>query len=78
MDRKDLGKITWIDPHSVDEWVPRDHHDLEMPNKVITVGRLIIDADKYVVVSLNWAEDTDEVSCSMVIPKRCIESMDEL
>lgn len=69
-------RVYWIDPHSVDEWIDKDSEDLKSMKTVKSVGYLISETSSYIVLSLNWCPDTDMVSCSMHIPRRCIQSMD--
>ena len=74
---KKIVRVIWLDPHSVDEWVSQDSGELDMPHKVETVGRLIKDESDFIVVSLNVGlEVNEDVSCSIIIPKPCIESME--
>ena len=78
MDRK-VVRVIWVDPHSVDEWTSPDTSSLEYPHKVETIGRLIKDEPRFIVVSLNIGlEDDPDVSCSIVIPRECIVKMDEV
>ena len=74
-----IVRVVWVDPHSVDEWVPIDSPDLDYPHRVETVGRLIKEEDTFIVVSLNIGLDANsDVSCSIIIPKRCIDKMERL
>lgn len=71
-------RVYWIDPHSVDEWIEKDSDDLKAMKTVKSTGMLISEASDYIVLSLNWCPDTDMVSCSMHIPRRCITKMEEI
>jgi hypothetical protein len=78
MDRQDIVYIEWIDPHSVDEWTDKDNEMLTSMQNVITVGRLVRETSSYVVIALNWCPDTENVSCSMHIPRVCIKKMEHI
>ena len=76
MDAKTIVRVVWLDPHSVDAWCETDNVSLNLQKEIISVGFLIADKADYICLCLNLAKD-GEVSCSMVIPRFCIVSLDE-
>ena len=75
MDKKpQIIMVSWVDPHSVDEWVARKELCL-LECIVYSVGILVRDTDSVIALSLNYQEQESgevDLSCIMIIPKKCI------
>lgn len=68
--------VTWVDPFSVDEWSSRD--DLPMkPCYIRSVGFLVNENKSCIAIAPNVGDERidKEVSCTTIIPKKCIVSM---
>lgn len=71
MDKKTV-KVTWYDPHSIDEWKPIKDIDYSI-TFIESFGYEIHRDEDVSVIALNYDHDQKAVSCTMVIPDICIK-----
>lgn len=74
MDGKNSLKVIyvkWLDPHSVDPWTSKEDLHLE-PYMVHSVGIFLKETERTIALSLNKADESEDTSCVMVIPKNAI------
>jgi hypothetical protein len=63
--------VHWFDPCSQDEWT--DVKDLNLkPAEIVSIGHVIKETDRALIMSLSLHASEDSVSCTMIIPKVCI------
>lgn len=71
-------KVVWIDPHSVDDWTDVDDLEKEKICKVIAVGFLLKETADKIVLTLNYSASGNDSCCTMIIPKACVLSINEV
>lgn len=64
--------VTWKDACSHDQWTDVEDVDDTVP-VIESVGWLLDQSDKRIVMALNYDEHNQQVSCVMVIPKVFVE-----
>lgn len=65
--------IEWYDPYSVDEWTDLSSFNTKI-NMVVTIGQVLDETQKQVIIALNYVPEEDNASCIMVINKDTIKS----
>jgi hypothetical protein len=70
MDRKAV-KVKWLDPYSIDEWKPIKELDYKITH-IESFGYEVHVDEKVTCFTLNWDEEQESVSCTMVVPNECI------
>jgi hypothetical protein len=71
-------KVIWDDPHSIDEWAPAWDVVASPPCRIVSVGIFIYEDVDRIVLALNADLAGEELSCTMLIPKRCVVSVSEV
>ena len=72
MSKYETVRVTWYDPHSIDEWKIIKDIDYSV-TFIESFGYEIHKDDKVTVLALNYDEDQKSVSCTMIIPDVCIK-----
>jgi hypothetical protein len=71
-------KVVWIDPHSIDEWMDAEEACAGESCKIISIGIYVKETDDRLVMALNFDPAGDGISCTMILPKACILSVQEI
>lgn len=69
--------VEWYDSESIDPWTNVDDLNSDGP-AIITIGFVVKENDRMLVVSPNWDSKNRNVSCVMMIPKCCIKKRREI
>jgi hypothetical protein len=74
MDRQayKIVRLTWQDPTSIDAWDSIDDVLAYDAHTIVTVGQLIGETENYFITAQNVDVSGGEVSCTMIIPKKCL------
>ena len=72
-----LEQINWVDARSIDDWVKPQHIDTT-DGVVKSVGWVIRETKKTVVLAASYYKLTDAYTSIMVIPKCCIKKRRQL
>lgn len=70
--------VEWVDATSTDEWTDLEELKAYKPHIVKSVGWLLLDDNKNLYMTLNLDDNSNNASCSIVIPKSCIKKIKEL
>ena len=80
MEQKDFVNpvfVSWVDPHSVDEWSEVDEVEMKHP-LIHSVGYLIKQTKDTLVIALNYDQHDEKISCSMVLPMSCVREIKQV
>ena len=70
--------VQWVDPTSEEAWVPTKDVQGFDAHSIQSVGYLIKCDKKTTTLVLNMDEESETVSCAMIIPTELIKSMHQL
>jgi len=71
--------IEWVDAESGDAWAPlKDLKEEREPHLIKTLGFAVKETKKFVTLAMNWDQDADSASMTMVIPKGMIKLREEI
>jgi len=70
-------KVCWVDPHSVDEWTDYDSDEVQKVLDCESSGYLVHESKESITLALNLGLGNDQISCTLVLPRCCITSIQE-